>query len=53
MFGNSHALPIKRPGEAAQLVVDFVAATGPPDILMPIDRAPSDRGGAIAARMSL
>jgi pimeloyl-ACP methyl ester carboxylesterase len=38
--GSSHALPMEKPGKVARLVVDFLAAEGPPQTLMPIRRTP-------------
>ena len=37
--GASHALPIEQPDTVAGLIVDFLAATEPPDTLIPVRRA--------------
>jgi pimeloyl-ACP methyl ester carboxylesterase len=37
--GASHALPIEQPELVARLIADFLAATDPPDTLLPIRRA--------------
>jgi pimeloyl-ACP methyl ester carboxylesterase len=36
--GASHVLPIEKPEETARLVLDFLAATGPPETMMPVRR---------------
>jgi pimeloyl-ACP methyl ester carboxylesterase len=37
--GASHALPIEQPARLADLIREFLAATGPPDTLFPVRRA--------------
>jgi pimeloyl-ACP methyl ester carboxylesterase len=37
--GASHALPLEQPELVARLITDFLAATDPPDTLLPIRRA--------------
>jgi pimeloyl-ACP methyl ester carboxylesterase len=37
--GASHALPMEQPLRLAELIRDFLAATGPPDTLLPVRRA--------------
>jgi pimeloyl-ACP methyl ester carboxylesterase len=37
--GASHALPLERPELVARLIADFLAATDPPDTLLPVRRA--------------
>ena len=39
--GSSHALPMEKPGEVARLVLEFLAATLPPQTFMPIRRQPT------------
>jgi hypothetical protein len=37
--GTSHVLPIERPDLVAGLVVEFLAAAGPPRTFLPVRRA--------------
>jgi pimeloyl-ACP methyl ester carboxylesterase len=39
--GASHALPIEKPAEVARLILEFLAADGPPQTFMPVRRPPT------------
>jgi pimeloyl-ACP methyl ester carboxylesterase len=39
--GTSHALPLEKPAEVIRLVLDFLAAAGPPQTFMPMLRQPT------------
>jgi pimeloyl-ACP methyl ester carboxylesterase len=40
----SHALPLEQPDLVARLIMDFLAATDPPETLIPVHRAPRRPG---------